>query len=244
MQQQQRLQSPQRLPAEQHSSANIVTRTHSISEAPDPNQSWQDHRLAVAARRSGVSPPAVSLQNTAMLDGARDRFLEKFMPHDRATWKLAEGWINSWGKLSRAHRMVNMTVRALYVQIMAQELRDAAKYRTALQMAADSYRLLSTHLADAQTLEAKRVAFAASATMLMTDAVLVAAPENIPRWPHEASQSHAWLTHVPGITSCILALGPKAFQEPDLQKLFNVIRSVLVSLTSRPRLCSDRRQLT
>lgn len=165
-----------------------------------------------------------------MLDGARDRFLEKFMPHDRTTWKLAEGWVESWRNFSRAHRMVDMTTRSLYVQIMAQDLRDPAKYRAALQMAAESYRLLSAHLAEAKTLEAKRVAFAASATMLMTDAVLVGAPEKLPRGPHEVS--HAWLTHVPGITSCILALGPKAFQEPELQKMFNVIRSVLVSLPS------------
>lgn len=224
------MQLQQQPPIEQQFAANIVAWANAIPDTSDNNESWRDRRLAIAARRSGVSPPAVSLQNAALLDGARDRFVEKFLPIDRATWKLAEGWLDSWRKLSEAHQVVSMTARSLYVQIMAQELRDTAKYRAALQMAAESYRLLSTHLAEAKTLEAKRAAFAASATMLMTDAVLVGAPEHLPRGPHEVS--HAWLTHVPGITSCILALGPKAFQEPDLQKLFNVIRSVLVSKAS------------
>lgn len=199
---------------------------------------WPDYLLAVSARRSGVSEAAVSLHNAAHRQGMRDQFYDRFLPLQKTSWDVAQTWLDSWMAIQDTNGLAYMAIHSMHVQTMAQELGDSAKLHTALSTQAKLLRSLGKHLSAANTVDARAVAFATSATILMTDVVLLGVPERIKCGSHEGSM--AWLTHVPGVTGCLEAMGPKELQNPAIHHIYRAVRAVIVRTVSNPSEANPR----
>lgn len=197
--------------------------------------SWQDELKAVSARRWSVGESTVSLLDTAHLDGARDQFVNRFLPRDKTSWAVAHNWIVSWFAVAKTHRVAQIASQSLHVQLMAQELGDVAKLQAALTVTSRAFSMLGAHLSTANTIEAKKIAFISAATMLSTDVILICIPEKIPR--RQGSQNNDtdpfwWLAHADGVTTCLQVLGIEALGQGPLFDIFCAMRPLLVSTGS------------